>query len=165
MKKTVVYAGTFDPITNGHIDVIERALNMFDSVIVAVTTNSRKEPLFSLEERVELAKQSLKGKKGVKVEAFHGLLVDYLKKKKASVILRGMRELSDFEYEFQQALINRKLYPKVDTVFVITSPKYFYVSSSMVKEISQFNGNRLDDCVPKPVKKALDKKFKRLFSR
>ncbi len=158
--KTVVYAGTFDPITNGHVDVIERALKMFDSVIVAVTTNSKKKPLFLLEERVELLRQCLKGKKGVKVESFHGLLVDYLKKKKVNIIIRGMRELSDFEYEFQQALINRKLYPKADTVFVITSPKYFYVSSSLVKEIAEFNGSKLGGCVPLPVKKALDKKFR-----
>jgi len=160
MTKTVVYAGTFDPITNGHIDVVERALKIFDSVIVAVTTNSRKEPLFSLKERVELTKQSLKGMQAVKVESFNGLLVDYLKEKKVDIILRGMRELSDFEFEFQQALINRKLDPEVDTVFVITSPKYFYVSSSLVKEIAEFDNTKLSDCVPIAVKKALEKKFR-----
>ena len=156
--KSVVYAGTFDPITLGHVDVIKRALKMFDSVIVAITTNPRKKPLFSLDERVALAKSSLKGFSQVKVESFSGLLVDYLKKKRARVILRGLRELSDFEYEFQQALVNRQLYHKADTVFVMTSAKYFYVSSSLVKEIAEFGGN-LDECVPGPVKKALQSKF------
>ena len=159
MAKTVVYAGTFDPITSGHTDVIKRALKMFDSVIVAVTTNKRKEPTFSLEERVSLARQSLKGLKNVRVESFSGLLVDYMKKKKANIILRGMRELSDFEYEFQQALINRKFHPKADTVFVVTSAKYSYVSSTLVKDIADLNASQLKDCVPPAVRKALVKKF------
>jgi len=160
LKKTVVYAGTFDPITAGHVDVVKRALNMFDSVIVAVTDNPRKKALFSKKERVELVKKSLKGLKGVKVESFNGLLVDYVKKKKATTLLRGLREMSDFEYEFQQALMNRKLYSKIDTVFVMTSPKYFYVSSSIVKEIARFGGN-LGGCIPAPVKIALKKKLKK----
>lgn len=157
-ERSVVYAGTFDPITMGHVDVVKRALKMFDLVIVAVTTNPAKKPLFSLDERVALAKSSLKGFQRVKVESFSGLLVDYLKKKGIRTILRGLRELSDFEYEFQQALVNRQLYREADTVFVMTSAKYFYVSSSLVKEIAKFNGD-LDECVPKPVKKALQAKF------
>lgn len=158
MNKIVVYAGTFDPITNGHIDVIKRALKIFDSVIVAITTNPKKEVLFSLEERVHLARESLKGLRGVRVESFSGLLVDYLKKKNAGIILRGLRELSDFEFEFQQALMNRSLCPEVDTVFVMTSAKYLYVSSSLVKEIALLGG-RVKECVPKPVETALRKKF------
>jgi len=157
-ERVVVYAGTFDPITMGHIDVIKRALKMFDLIIVAITTNPRKKPLFSLGERVALAKSSLEGFQGVRVESFSGLLVDYLKKKKVTVILRGLRELSDFEYEFQQALVNRQLYREADTVFVMTSAKYFYVSSSLVKEIAEFGGD-LDECVPEPVMKALKEKF------
>ena len=157
-ERAVVYAGTFDPITLGHIDVIKRALKMFDSVIVAITTNPAKKPLFSLEERVRLARESLKGIDGVEVESFTSLLVDYVKRKNTSLILRGLRELSDFEHEFQQALINRKLYPKADTVFVMTSPRYFYVSSSMVREISSLGGS-VKEFVPAPVEAALEKKF------
>ncbi|MCX6802347.1 MAG: pantetheine-phosphate adenylyltransferase [Candidatus Diapherotrites archaeon] len=158
VKRIAVYAGTFDPITNGHIDLLKRALKMFDSVIIAITTNPKKTPLFSLEERVALAKASVKGIKRVKVESFSGLLVNYLKKKKAHTILRGLRALSEFEYEFQQALMNRKMFPEADTVFIMTSPKYFYVSSSMVKEIALLGGS-LCECVPAPVDKALKAKF------
>jgi len=162
MAKTVaVYAGTFDPITGGHVDVVRRALKMFDSVLVAVAANPKKEPLFSLRERVSLTRLSLKHLKRARVEPFSGLLVDYLKKKKAHVILRGLRELSDFEYEFQQALMNRELYPRADTVFVMTSPQYFYVSSSIVKEVASLDCKKLADFVPAPVKKALCKKFKK----
>ncbi|MEM0359859.1 MAG: pantetheine-phosphate adenylyltransferase [Candidatus Diapherotrites archaeon] len=157
-ERIAVYAGTFDPITNGHIDIIKRALKMFDSVIIAITTNPKKTPLFSLEERVAMAKASTKNLQGVSVESFSGLLVDYLKKKKAHTILRGLRALSDFEYEFQQALMNRKMLPEADTVFIMTSPKYFYVSSSVVKEIASLGGS-LCECVPKPVEKALKAKF------
>lgn len=157
-ERTVVYAGTFDPITDGHTDLVKRALRVFDSVIVAVARNPEKEPLFSLEERVQLARQSLKGVRNVKVEPFSGLLVDYLKEKGRFVILRGLRELSDFELEFQQALMNRRLYPECDTVFVMTDAKYFYVNSSVVKEIASLGGN-INGFVPKPVEAALRKKF------
>ena len=157
-ERSVVYAGTFDPITNGHIDVIKRALKMFDSVIVAVTTNPKKKLLFSVEERVRLARESLKGLNGAVAESFSGLLVDYLKKKNAHTILRGLRELSDFEHEFQQALMNRRLYPECDTVFVMTDAKYFYVNSSVVKEIASLGGS-VNGFVPKPVEAALRKKF------
>ena len=157
-ETSVIYAGTFDPVTLGHLDVIKRALNMFDRVIVAITTNSEKKPLFSLNERVGLVKQCTRDLKGVHVESFNGLLVDYAKRKRVNVILRGLRELSDFEYEFQQAIINRKLAPSIETVFIATSPRYFYLNSTAVKEIASFKG-KIDCFVAPVVEKALKKKF------
>lgn len=156
--RTVVYPGTFDPVTLGHIDVIERALKLFDKVIIAVTTKSEKQPLFSLEERVSLLEQSTKDLKNVEVTSFSGLLVDFVREKKASTILRGLRQMSDFEAEFQQASVNRKLAPGIDTVFVVTNAKYFYLSSSIAKEIASLNG-RFECFVPKPVELALKGKF------
>jgi len=158
MERVVVYPGTFDPVTFGHLDVIERALQLFDRVIVAVTTKSDKEPLFSVEERVQLLKESTKNMPNIEVESFSSLLVDYAKSKKAKTVLRGLRQLSDFESEFQQATVNRKLAPGIDTVFVVTNAKYFYLSSSVVKEIASLNG-KIDCFVPKPVETALRKKF------
>ncbi len=158
--KLAVYAGTFDPITLGHIDVIKRAVRIFDKVIVAITTNPRKRPLFTLEERVKLAKEALASIENVEVESFTGLLVDYMKKKGARTILRGLREVSDFSYEFQQAIINRKLYEEVDTVFIMTSPKYFYINSTIVKELASL-GACISDFVPANVEKALKEKLKR----
>ncbi len=158
MERVVVYPGTFDPVTFGHLDVIERASQLFDKVIVAVTTKPEKKPLFSVEERVSLLKESAKALKNVEVEAFSSLLVDYLKKKKAKTILRGLRQLSDFESEFQQAVVNRKLFPELDTVFVVTNAKFFYLSSSVVKEVASLGG-KVDCFVPKPVESALKKKF------
>lgn len=157
-ENSAVYAGTFDPITNGHIDLVKRALKMFDSVIVAVAANPQKKPLFSLKERTSLAKESLKDLNNAQVESFSGLLVDYLKEKNARIIVRGLRELSDFEREFQQAVINRRLYSKADSVFIMTSAKYFYVSSSLVKELASLKAD-ISECVPKPVEKALREKF------
>ena len=158
--KIAVYAGTFDPITLGHIDVIKRASRIFDKVIVAITNNPRKVPFFSIKERVALAKDALAGMKNVEVESFTGLLVDYMKRKNARVILRGLREVSDFSYEFQQAIINRKLYKKVDTVFIMTSPRYFYVNSTIVKELAAM-GACIKQLVPENVEKALIKAFKK----
>lgn len=157
-EKIVVYPGTFDPVTFGHIDVIERSLQLFDKVIVAVTTKSSKKPLFSLEERVSLLKQCTKGMKNVSVESFSGLLVDYVKGKKSKAVIRGLRQLSDFESEFQQATINRKLAPQIETVFIATNAKYFYLNSTVAKEIASFKGN-VSCFVPKPVESALEKKF------
>jgi len=157
-EKTVIYPGTFDPVTLGHLDVIERAASLFGNVVVAVTTKPGKKPLFSLEERVSMLRECAKAMKNVSIESFSGLLVDYAAKKKAGVVLRGLRELSDFETEFQQATINRKLCPKLETVFVITNPKYFYLNSTVVKEIASFRGN-LGCFVPKNVENALRKKF------
>ena len=159
MKRIVVYPGTFDPITFGHLDVIERSLELFDKVVVAVTTRSSKKPLFSLKQRVELLKQCTTQFNRIEVKSFSGLLVDFTKKQKAEAIIRGLRELSNFEVEFQQAIVNRKLAPSLETVFVATSPKYFHLNSTMVKEIASMHG-RVDCFVPKPVLFALKKKFK-----
>lgn len=162
MKKTrsntiAVYPGTFDPITLGHLDVITRASRLFDRVIVAVHASKDKNPLFSLDERVQLATDSTKHLDDVMVEGFSGLLVDYLKTKKAFIVVRGLRELSDFQFEFQQAVINRKLYLETETVLIVTDAKNFYITSSMVKQIASLGGN-VSNFVPAPVQKALDKK-------
>jgi pantetheine-phosphate adenylyltransferase len=158
MKRVVVYPGTFDPVTFGHLDVIQRALQAFDRVVVAVTTKPGKKPLFSVKERVALLKKSTKGMPNVEVDSFSGLLVDYMEKKKARIIIRGLRQLSDFEQEFQQATVNRKLSPKIETVFVVTNAKYFYLNSSVVKEIASLKGD-VSCLVPKPVQAALKARF------
>jgi len=159
-EKIAVYPGTFDPVTLGHLDVLRRASKAFDKIIVAVTTNPGKKTLFSLEERVAILKESTKEMPFVEVESFSGLLVGYLKEKGASIILRGLREMSDFEFEFQQASMNRKLSKNVDTFFVMTSEKYYYVSSSIVREIASLGGN-IDCFVPKAAEIALREKFKK----
>jgi len=158
--KIAVYPGTFDPITLGHLDVIQRSLNLFDTIFVAVTTNPLKKPLFTLEERIKLIEDSLKelGIKNSSVESFKGLLVDYAKSKNANVIIRGLRQVSDFEYEFQQASINRKLLPKVDTLFIMPSEKFFYLNSSMVRELVSLKGN-VSEFVTKNVEEKLKEKF------
>ncbi|MFH0832921.1 MAG: pantetheine-phosphate adenylyltransferase [Candidatus Aenigmatarchaeota archaeon] len=155
--KTAVYPGTFDPITNGHIDVIKRALKIFDSVIVAVVANPNKKTLFSATERVKLIEE-LKIK-NVTVESFDSLLTDYLKKKKLNIVVRGLRAMSDFEHEFQMAIANNKLYPDMESVFIMTDKRYFYLNSSIVREIARFGGC-LKDLVPENVEKALKKKRK-----
>ncbi len=157
MKKRAVYAGTFDPVTLGHLDVIKRGAELFDELIVGVTNNINKKPLFSLKTRVKLIRDSV-GLDNVRVESFNGLLVDFCKKKKINTILRGLREVSDFSNEFQLAMINRKLAPKIDSVFVMTSPEFFYLNSSTVKEIALKKGS-LKGLVSKNVEKALKKKF------
>ncbi len=159
MKRIVVYPGTFDPVTFGHLDIIERSLELFDKVVVAVTTRSGKKPLFSLKQRIALLKQCTVQFNRIEVKPFSGLLVDFTKKQKAEAIIRGLRELSDFEVEFQQAIVNRKLAPSLETVFIATSPKYFHLNSTMVKEIASMHG-KVDCFVPKPVLLALNKKFK-----
>ncbi|MBU0661979.1 pantetheine-phosphate adenylyltransferase [Candidatus Micrarchaeota archaeon] len=156
--RAAVYAGTFDPITLGHLDVIKRGLKMFDSLTVAVTTKTSKRPLFTLEERVALVKGAVKGMRGVQVKSFSGLLVDFVRGENTNTILRGLRELSDFEREFQQAIMNRKLNNAIDTVFIMTSAEYFYLSSSAVREIAAVGGNT--KCfVPENVSMALGKKL------
>ncbi|MCX8189767.1 MAG: pantetheine-phosphate adenylyltransferase [Candidatus Diapherotrites archaeon] len=157
--RVAVYPGTFDPITLGHIDVIKRASNIFDKVIVAITNNPRKQPVFTVEERVRMARDALAYIKNVEVDSFDGLLVNYMIKRGAKAIVRGLREMSDFSYEFQQAIINRKLCEDIDTVFIMTSPKYFYVNSSTVKELASM-GACLKDLVPENVQETLYKKFK-----
>jgi len=157
--KIAIYPGTFDPITNGHFDIIERAVKLFDTVIVTIARNSAKNPLFSDKERLELIRETVKGFKQVEVDSFDGLLVDYAKKRNASVVLRGLRAISDFEYEFQLALTNRKLNDSFETVFLMPSERYTYLNSTIVREIARLGGD-ISDFVPPVVKKAFDKKFK-----
>ena len=154
--KVAIYPGSFDPITNGHIDVIERAAELFGKVIVAVIRNPEKKPQFSLDERVEMLKQSLDRLKNVEVDSFDGLLVDYAKKKNANIIVRGLRAVSDFDYEFQMALTNRKMAPQIETLFFMTDYKYSYLSSSFVKQIARLGGD-INELVPAPVAKKLKK--------
>jgi pantetheine-phosphate adenylyltransferase len=156
--KTAVYPGTFDPITNGHLDVLERALKLFDKVVIGIAKTPPKPTLFPLEERVRLAKEAVQGLKGVEVQGFDNLLVEFVKENKAGVIVRGLRAMSDFEREFQSASINRKLAPGIESVFVMTNEKYFYLSASLVREVARFKGE-LKDLVPKAVEKALKEKF------
>ena len=159
MKKIGVYPGTFDPITYGHIDVIERSLKIFDNVIVAVSNFPRKNFLFSLPERIQLIKELFKNNERVEVDSFDGLLVDYLKKKNLSIVIRGLRAISDFDYEFQMVLVNRKLYKEIETIFLMPREEFFYISSSIVKEIAKLGGS-ISCFVPKNVEIALKEKFK-----
>ncbi|MFZ4620442.1 MAG: pantetheine-phosphate adenylyltransferase [Bacteroidota bacterium] len=158
--KIAIYPGTFDPITNGHLDIIERAAQLFDKVIVTVAVNSSKTPMFTGEERVELIQAILKQKryKNVTVERFNGLLVSFAKKKKAAAIIRGLRAISDFEYEFQMALMNRKQSNEIATVFLMPHEKYTYLNSSIVREIARLDGN-FKDFVQPVVYRALRKKL------
>jgi pantetheine-phosphate adenylyltransferase len=157
-RKIAVYPGSFDPITYGHLDIINRALKIFDRVIVAVACNSSKTSLFPIDERISLIREVLSGNDRVKVDTFNGLLVDYVLSQGASVIIRGLRAVSDFEYEFQLAQINRGITLDVETLFMMTSVPYSYLSSSVVKEISSLKGP-VDTLVPPVVKKALEDRF------
>lgn len=158
--KTAVYPGTFDPVTNGHIDIIERALKLFDRLYVVVGDNPQKAPTFSAEERVEMLKASLKKhNKRIDVEHFDGLLLNYVKKKKSNVIIRGLRAISDFEFEFSRALLNRELEKDIETIFIMTKDDYAFLSSSIIKEIAMFNGS-VKGFVPAIVEKKLKVKFK-----
>lgn len=159
MNKIAVYPGTFDPITNGHIDIIKRASKLFDDVYVAVADNPAKEPLFSVEERVQMVKKSIKGIKNVAVEDFSGLVIDYVHKKKSIVVIRGLRMISDFEYEFQMALTNRKLAGDIETIFMMPSENYSYLSSKLIKETA-YLGAHISSFVPKFVEKQLKRKLK-----
>jgi pantetheine-phosphate adenylyltransferase len=160
-RKIAVYPGSFDPITLGHIDIINRGLQVFDSIIVAVARNSAKNSLFSIDERVELIRQVLADNGRAKVDTFDGLLVEYVRSQGATVIIRGLRAISDFEYEFQIAQMNRSISQQVETLFMMTSVPYGYLSSSIVKEVSSLNGP-VDSLVPPLVKQALDRKFNRI---
>ncbi len=159
MKTIAIYPGTFDPITYGHIDIIERASEIFSTVIVAIACNSSKQPMFSTEERLELITKAVKHLKNVTVDNFEGLLVNYAVKKKANVLVRGLRAVSDFEYEFQMALTNRKLEQSITTVFLMPHEKYTYLSSSLVREIAVLGGD-VSGFVPAFVNKKLKQKFK-----
>ncbi|MBS1515104.1 MAG: pantetheine-phosphate adenylyltransferase [Bacteroidetes bacterium] len=159
MKKiTAIYPGTFDPVTNGHLDIIERASKLFDNVIITIAVNSNKKPLFTENERVDMIKNVTKKFKNVSVDFFDGLLVSYAKKKKASVIIRGLRAISDFDYEFQIALTNRKLVPEVNTIFLMPSEKYSFLNSSLVRELASYNAN-LKEFVPEYVHRKLKEKY------
>jgi len=158
MKHLAIYPGSFDPATNGHIDVIARASRIFDNLIVGVAKQSPKNTDFSIAERVNLLRETCFEFKNVKVESFDNLLVDWTVQKKANVIVRGLRALSDFEYEFQMALANRKLSPEIETVFLMTREECSCISSSMVKEIAKLGGN-VNNFVPKNMAEALYKKF------
>lgn len=149
-----VVPGSFDPITAGHIDVINRAAKLYDKVIVGVVVNPTKTPLFSLEERVKMVIEALDNKDKIEVDSFDGLLVDFVQMHGARVIIRGLRAVSDFEHEFQMAQLNRRLCPDIETVFVMASPEYAYLSSSVVKEIARYGGN-VDGLVPPNVLKSL----------
>ncbi len=158
MKNIAIYPGSFDPVTYGHLDIIKRAVKVFDKVIVAVAHNSEKDPLFTVPERVEFLKRSTKGIKGVDVDVFHGLVVDYVKTKNSRVVIRGLRMISDFEYEFQMALTNRKLSKDVETIFMMPSEAYSYLSSKLIKEAASLGAN-LKDFVPPFVEKAIKSKL------
>ena len=159
MKKIAIYPGTFDPITNGHIDLIQRTLKIFDEVIVAVAYSQKKTPLFTTEERVELIRDALKEIKGATVGVFKTLLVDYAKTRKSIALVRGLRAVSDFEYELQMALMNRRLNSDIETVFMMPSEEFTFLSSTMVKEVASFGGD-IKGLVPEVVERALEKKFK-----
>ncbi|GJQ33091.1 MAG: phosphopantetheine adenylyltransferase [Ignavibacteriaceae bacterium] len=157
-KKIAIYPGTFDPVTNGHIDLVLRAKDIFDKVFVSIGINPAKTPLFTVEERTELLLQSLEGIEGVEVSSYSGLLVDHAHSKGAVALIRGLRALSDFEYEFQLALMNRKLAEEISTVFLMPHEKYTYVNSSLIRNLAQL-GQDVSDFVPASVQEALKRKF------
>ena len=159
--KIAIYPGTFDPITNGHLDIIERATTLFDKIIIAIAVNTSKNPLFTLKEREKMIIESLNEKKlkNVEVKTVSGLIVNFAVENSAIAIIRGLRALSDFEYEFQMALMNKKLSQQVNTIFLMPSEKYTYLNSSIVREISQHKGN-ISGLVPASIEKYLNKKNK-----
>ena len=158
MKRTAIYPGSFDPITNGHLDVVKRAALMFDRVIMAVAHDTEKAPAFSVSERVALVQSAVRGVPGVEVDDFRGLLVNYARKKHAAVIVRGLRAVSDFEFEFQLALMNRKLNDAVETIFLMPKDEYTFISSRLVREIASLGGD-VRRFVPVEVARALKKKL------
>jgi len=158
MKNIAIYPGSFDPVTNGHIDIAERGLKLFDKIIVAILHNPVKDFLFTVEERVEMLESSFENYPGITVETFDGLLVDYAVSRNCMAILRGMRAVSDFEYEFQLALMNRKLKREVQTVFLMTSLRWIFTSSSIIKEAARFGGD-ITSMVPPLVNRKLKEKF------
>jgi pantetheine-phosphate adenylyltransferase len=158
--RTAIYPGSFDPITNGHLDLVHRAAKLFDRVIVAVAQNESKQGLFTLAERLELVRKSVAGVPKVEADTFEGLLVNYVERRKGHAIIRGLRAVSDFEFEFQLALMNRKLNERVETIFMMPKETYTFLSSRIVKEIARLGGN-VDCFVPTHVKTALARKIKK----
>ena len=161
MPRIAFYPGSFDPITNGHLDLIQRALRIFDHIIVAVATNAFKQSLFTIEERMEMIRESLQDHPRITIDSFEGLLVNYARRQKARAILRGLRAVTDFEYEFQLAMMNRRLEPEVETVFLMTGLRWVFLSSSILKEAAVHGGN-IEGMVPEIVIKKLREKFAQL---
>lgn len=160
--RIAVCPGSFDPVTNGHIDIFERASYMFDEVIVGVFHNPNKKPMFTVEERVDLLKESTKHIKNIRVDSFSGLLSEYAKKHNTSIIIRGLRAIGDFEYEFQRALLIKKIDPEMETIFMMTSNEYSFLSSSGIKELAKFNGNikgLVPECVEIKIKQCINEKM------
>lgn len=155
-----IYPGSFDPVTFGHVDVIERALRLFDEVVVAAAPSEGKQPLFSIEERIDLLRAALPGEPRLKVKQLDGLLVDFVQAEKAQAVIRGLRAVSDFEFEFQMALMNRRLAPTVETIFLMPKEDYSYISSRIVKEVARLGGD-VSGVVPAPVREALRRKLGR----
>jgi len=154
MSTLAVYPGSFDPLTNGHVDIISRGARLFDRIIVAILVNAEKSPLFTMDERVEITRSVFKTHRNVEVDTFDGLLVDYVERRDAQVIVRGLREVSDFEFEFQMALMNRRLKPKIETVFMMPAEQYTYISSRLIKEVFSLGG-RVEGLVPELVEQRL----------
>ena len=160
MKRIAVYPGTFDPVTNGHIDLVERSLRIFDEVIVGIAANPKKQPLFPLDERISMFRDATSRFKHLVIEGFDGLLVDYIKRKEAVATIRGLRAVSDFEYEMQMALMNRRLDNSIETVFLMPSEEYSFITSTIVKEAASYGGD-VSSLAPKAVVDKLRKKFRR----
>ncbi|HMJ85124.1 MAG TPA: pantetheine-phosphate adenylyltransferase [Vicinamibacterales bacterium] len=154
MSTLAVYPGSFDPLTNGHVDIISRGARLFDRIIVAILVNAEKSPLFTMDERVEITRSVFKTHSNVEVDTFDGLLVDYVERRDAQVIVRGLRAVSDFEFEFQMALMNRRLRPKIETVFMMPAEQYTYISSRLIKEVFSLGG-RVEGLVPDLVEQRL----------
>jgi pantetheine-phosphate adenylyltransferase len=157
MSTLAVYPGSFDPLTNGHVDIILRGARLFDRIIVAILVNAEKSPLFSMEERVDIARSVFKDHASVEVDTFDGLLVDYVERRKAQAIVRGLRAVSDFEFEFQMALMNQRLNSRIETVFMMPAEQYTYISSRLIKEVFKLGG-RVNGLVPELVEQRLREK-------
>lgn len=159
-RSLAIYPGTFDPITNGHADIVRRALGLFDRVVVALADNPRKQPLFSLSQRIGMIRQTFADDARVEVDSFKGLLVDYVRRRGARFVIRGLRAVADFDYEFQFTHMNRQLAPEVETIFLMTNEDNFFISSSLVREVAQVGGN-IARVVPPAVAQALKKKLRK----
>ena len=157
MSTLAVYPGSFDPLTNGHVDIISRGARLFDRIVVAILVNAEKSPVFTMDERVEITRSVFKTHQNVEVDTFDGLLVDYVERRDAQVIVRGLRAVSDFEFEFQMALMNRRLKPKIETVFMMPAEQYTYISSRLIKEVFSLGG-RVEGLVPELVEQRLRRK-------
>jgi len=158
MPTLAVYPGSFDPLTNGHVDIITRGARLFDRIVVAMLVNAEKSPLFSMDERVDVARHVFRDHANVEIDTFEGLLVDYVERRRADVIVRGLRAVSDFEYEFQMALMNRRLNGRIETIFMMPAEQYTYISSRMIKEVFSLGG-RVSGLVPEAVEARLREKF------